>query len=53
MLRHMPMRAKALEALRHDDTKSLNKYIGSHTIPGLILRVYLKLNNLQRRISAK
>lgn len=53
MLRRMPMRAKALEALRHDDTKSLNKYIGSHTIPGLILRVYLKLNNLQRRISAK
>ncbi len=53
LLRYMPMRKQALDALKNDDTNRLNRYIGSHTLPGLILRLYLKLNNIHRAISAR
>lgn len=49
LIRKFPWRKKALKAQREGDFGKAAKYMATNTPQGLVLRVYLKLNDLIRR----
>ena len=49
LIRRMPMRRMALRAMRHGDFTKAQHYMSPHTFPGMILRIYLKINAIVRK----
>lgn len=53
LIRHMPMRRMALNAMRRGDFSKAQHYMSPGTFPGLLLRLYLKANAIMRKFSLK
>lgn len=50
MVRHFPSRKIALKAMRDGDWENAKKQMAIWSLPGLVLRLYLKANTFQRKI---
>ena len=49
-IRHFWSRKIALNAMRRNDVTTATKQMATNTFPGLLLRIYLKINNIQCRL---